>query len=216
MLCRENTKLEGSANQNGVKDISSLSDFSVLTEWTEEEDVKLFKLYKEKGSVWSVIAKDFKGRTENNIKNRFYSTLRRIARKKAKESFSETFINKCKQNLLNYIDDAIEYGHHCFNKRGRPRKSHNKLAKRSTHSILLKTSSSNGSNAACNKGNPLSLFKVSSNYSFQVDVKEPVLKLGLNQAMVNLVRAQQALINTLLSKELLQSKSSCPISQQST
>lgn len=30
------------------------------------------------GSSWSKIAKNIPGRTENSIKNRFYSTLRRL------------------------------------------------------------------------------------------------------------------------------------------
>ncbi len=47
--------------------------------WSAEEDFKIFKKYNEVGSKWSQIAKDLPGRTENSIKNRFYSTLRRIA-----------------------------------------------------------------------------------------------------------------------------------------
>ena len=47
--------------------------------WNAEEDFKIFKKYNEVGSKWSQIAKELPGRTENSIKNRFYSTLRRIA-----------------------------------------------------------------------------------------------------------------------------------------
>lgn len=90
--------------------------------WTEEEDRLLFELYKTKGSVWSAIAKNFNGRTENNLKNRFYSTLRRIARKKTKGLTNAELISKINQNILDYVDEALESGHTCFSKRGRPKK----------------------------------------------------------------------------------------------
>jgi hypothetical protein len=47
--------------------------------WSPEEDYIIFKKYNEVGSKWSQISKELPGRTENSIKNRFYSTLRRIA-----------------------------------------------------------------------------------------------------------------------------------------
>jgi hypothetical protein len=74
-------------------------------------------MYKEIGTKWSVIAKYFPGRTENSIKNRFYSTLRRIATKKRKElkksstSFNNTEIeydiNSNLQDLIQFIPTAI-------------------------------------------------------------------------------------------------------------
>ena len=47
--------------------------------WEPEEDYIIFKLFKKLGSKWSTISNYIAGRTENSIKNRFYSTLRRIA-----------------------------------------------------------------------------------------------------------------------------------------
>lgn len=47
--------------------------------WEPEEDYIIFKQYSLQGSKWAHIAKMLPGRTENSIKNRFYSTLRRIA-----------------------------------------------------------------------------------------------------------------------------------------
>jgi hypothetical protein len=46
--------------------------------WTIEKDYILFNLFNSYGTQWSKINKFFTGRTENSIKNRFYSTLRRI------------------------------------------------------------------------------------------------------------------------------------------
>eukprot|EP00826_Nyctotherus_ovalis_P033633 TRINITY_DN2735_c0_g4_i1.p1 TRINITY_DN2735_c0_g4~~TRINITY_DN2735_c0_g4_i1.p1 ORF type:complete len:162 (-),score=27.71 TRINITY_DN2735_c0_g4_i1:122-607(-) len=82
-------------------------------------------MYKTEGSKWVVIAKSFKGKTKDNVRNRFYSTLRRIARKKSKEIRAGGAANP-KKNLLEYVDDAIKFGHYCFCKRGRPRKDTNK------------------------------------------------------------------------------------------
>lgn len=47
--------------------------------WSVIEDELIFKLYQKYGSSWSKIAKYIPGRTENSIKNRFYSTLRKLA-----------------------------------------------------------------------------------------------------------------------------------------
>lgn len=80
----------------------------------------MFKLYKQRGAKWSAIAKDIEGRTENEVKNRFYSTLRRIATKKAQEKSSKVQYRKA--TLLQFVDDAIEYGHTCSSKRGRKKK----------------------------------------------------------------------------------------------
>jgi len=55
-------------------------------EWTKEEDELIFGLYKKHGSSWSRIAKLVPGRTENSIKNRFYSTLRRLTADRKKSN----------------------------------------------------------------------------------------------------------------------------------
>ena len=43
--------------------------------WTPEEDVKIVRLYYTYGNKWSKISKEFCGRTDNSIKNRFNSNI---------------------------------------------------------------------------------------------------------------------------------------------
>ena len=93
--------------------------------WSEAEDKQLFELYKVRGALWSIIAKSFPGRTENQIKNRFYSTLRRVATKKTADQDlpPRSSIRMSKTELLQYVDYAVDYGHSCFSKRGRKKKN---------------------------------------------------------------------------------------------
>ncbi|CAD8110316.1 unnamed protein product [Paramecium sonneborni] len=44
--------------------------------WNKEEDEKIIEIYNTVGGKWSVIQKHLQGRSENSIKNRFYSYLR--------------------------------------------------------------------------------------------------------------------------------------------
>ena len=92
--------------------------------WTEQEDKKLFNLFNNLGAQWVEIAKSFTNRTPNQVKNRFYSTLRRVAIKKNEQSRGTAPIQLHSKNfLLRYIDDAIEMGHGCKSKRGRKKKA---------------------------------------------------------------------------------------------
>lgn len=45
--------------------------------WTEREDQRLVELVRQLGPQWSAISKKFDGRSENNVKNRWYTHLRR-------------------------------------------------------------------------------------------------------------------------------------------
>ena len=46
--------------------------------WSEEEDEVIFREYRARGPKWTEIAKLLPGRPENAIKNRFYSTIRKV------------------------------------------------------------------------------------------------------------------------------------------
>ena len=58
--------------------------------WTEEEEKIVFEGQKKFGNHWAEIAKMLPGRTDNSIKNRFYSTLRRKLRRKGKKPIAKT------------------------------------------------------------------------------------------------------------------------------
>lgn len=45
--------------------------------WSDQEDLTIFQLHSQIGAKWAEIARRLPGRTENSIKNRFYSMLRR-------------------------------------------------------------------------------------------------------------------------------------------
>lgn len=90
-----------------------------ILEWTELDDKNLFELYKIMGSDWKKITTHFPGKNSNEVKNRFYSTLRRVARKKNPD---KRFLPS---ELIVYIDIAEEEGRTCFCKRGRRRKDNN-------------------------------------------------------------------------------------------
>ena len=49
--------------------------------WSYEEDLKIYELFAKYGSKWAYFSSQICGRTENALKNRFYSTTRRIANK---------------------------------------------------------------------------------------------------------------------------------------
>jgi hypothetical protein len=92
-------------------------------EWTEYEDKLLFTLYKQYGPKWVTLAPFFTGRSVKNLKNRFYSTLRRIARIKANAHKDSELACLIKEYKAEYVEEALKHGHTCFSKRGRPKKT---------------------------------------------------------------------------------------------
>lgn len=89
--------------------------------WSDEEIKQIFGYYKEYGSKWSVIARHFPGKTENNVKNKFYTILKKVATQEQLRNPGKFggYLVKTKENLIQFVDQAIEYGHLLPSKRGR-------------------------------------------------------------------------------------------------
>jgi hypothetical protein len=72
--------------------------------WTNEEDYLLVKLQNEIGNHWAKISKFFEGKSENSVKNRYYSNIRNrvgslegneiILRKTIKRGNTKSIVNK--------------------------------------------------------------------------------------------------------------------------
>lgn len=87
-----------------------------MLDWSESEDKKLFELYKNFGTNWKEMTLHLPGKNRNDIKNRFYSTLRRVIKKLNIDS------NMAPKDFLAYTDIAESIGRSCYSKRGRKRR----------------------------------------------------------------------------------------------
>lgn len=108
-----------------------------------------YKLYDTK---WSTFIDKFPGRTESNIKNKFYSTLKKIATQAQLEDpirFNQNFI-KSKNNLVQFVDAAMIHGQSLPSKRGRKRNIERQLAPKKAFLFPLREhSSGTRENLAC-------------------------------------------------------------------
>ena len=81
--------------------------------WTAEEDEQIFRLYQKYGTSWSRFEKFLPGRTENAIKNRFYSALRRLesnkgAKRVKKDDNSSSMIDQIVSSQPSEKDSKTE------------------------------------------------------------------------------------------------------------
>jgi len=65
--------------------------------WTIEEQETIFNHLQIYFTSWSVISKALKGRTENSIKNYFYSSIRRLTSSPLIDIIKEVYVHKQKQ-----------------------------------------------------------------------------------------------------------------------
>jgi myb proto-oncogene protein len=70
------------------------------SKFTEEEDMKILKRWKELGPKWQQIAKESQGRSENMIKNRFYSHIKKKYLQNTEKTIIENNSNEIKDNFL--------------------------------------------------------------------------------------------------------------------
>ena len=80
------------------------------SKWILEENKKLFKLHHKFGNKWKIISEYFPGRTDNIVKNQFFSLVRkslRISRKYLGKNSNTHLINKIKPKALSQFINHI-------------------------------------------------------------------------------------------------------------
>eukprot|EP00737_Agarophyton_chilense_P004759 gb/GEZJ01006296.1/.p1 GENE.gb/GEZJ01006296.1/~~gb/GEZJ01006296.1/.p1 ORF type:complete len:364 (+),score=44.05 gb/GEZJ01006296.1/:130-1221(+) len=74
--------------------------------WSNEEDEIIMENHRKLGNCWSRIAKLLEGRSDNSVKNRFYTTLKR--RIHANRAMSRTFSGKRSRSQRTNSEDSSE------------------------------------------------------------------------------------------------------------
>ena len=87
---------------------NSLNSEIVKGNWSSEEDFLIMKFYQKFNGSWKKMIPIFKSRTENSIKNRFYSQLRKIASKYIKTGKKEYSTIFGLDILLKYFDMGMD------------------------------------------------------------------------------------------------------------
>jgi len=83
-------------------------------QWTSEEDLLIMVFYKKYGGSWKKIIPIFEKRTENSIKNRFFSQLRKIASKYHQTGKKEYSTKFGLETLLKFLEKGKEQAEQKF------------------------------------------------------------------------------------------------------
>lgn len=73
--CRERYLDPGDRYENHINTDTAKMD------WTLEEELMLIQYHNEIGNKWALIAQKIPGKSDNSVKNHFYSKLRKVLRK---------------------------------------------------------------------------------------------------------------------------------------
>lgn len=88
----------------------------VKRSWSLDEEQIIFESHQKFGNRWAEIAKLLPGRTDNSIKNHFYSTLRRQCRKLLGNDITREHLKEYDEQLTTLILQAL-------NRKRRPRRT---------------------------------------------------------------------------------------------
>jgi hypothetical protein len=182
--------------------------------WMAEEDFLIFKFFSEFGSKWSLIASKFPGRTENSVKNRFYSTLRRISLDEKKIMLNEKKNNNNNfgNNLnINFIEKNLEmnlgancnndvYNNNCLN-----------------NSAINNNDSLNASNPSSNLEELMKYlpqaFAEKTRIYLQYKKNEGQITENFNLNFENYQELEKIDLNTLIKKNNFENLSECKIEE---
>ena len=82
--------------------VNNLAPCLDKSKWSVEESKQLFELYLQFGNKWKAISKHFKGRTDNAVKNQFFSVVR-----KALRTMNKFLGISCNTGMINSIRPKI-------------------------------------------------------------------------------------------------------------
>jgi len=169
----------------GLESISYQVYFSYLinieqrhkASWSATETRKILELHQELGFHWADIARNLHNRSENDVKNRFYATLKRAATQASLEDpvrFPKD-MPKDKKNLMQFFDYALKHCEKLQAPRGRKKNTYRRLA--ATKGFMLEKKNPNENQADQNVGFN---YPISQNYSpinMQVIQYNPVVQM---------------------------------------